>query len=130
MNVRSWYQERVAGMTEPVRGVSLGVRILLLLPVLLTGTTAALADGRDQRHEGERDHMRARELVRKGAILPLEQVMERVPASFAGRLLEVELERCPAGYCYEIEIVDPQGVVRELKYDARTGELLHQELED
>jgi uncharacterized membrane protein YkoI len=54
-------------------------------------------------------------------------VASRYPGS---RVLEVELEEEHGRYSYEMEVLTAQGVVRELELDARTGELLQDELED
>jgi len=43
------------------------------------------------------------------------------------RLLEAELENKKDRLIYELEFVDEQGVVRELLFDARTGEALGEE---
>ncbi len=83
--------------------------------------TAALA---------EPEHDRARRLVDEGQILPLESLLEQVRTERPGRVLEVELEEKRHGLIYEIEILDAEGRVWELKYDARTGELLEHEQED
>ena len=74
---------------------------------------------------------RARELAGSGAIVPLEDILvhtrERYPTA---RILEVELESKRGTYYYEIELLDAAGVVYELKYDAVTGELLEEDVDD
>ena len=45
-------------------------------------------------------------------------------------MLETELEQKRGGYIYEVEMLDDNGEVWELKFDAASGELLEQELED
>lgn len=78
----------------------------------------------------ERDQDRARELSEAGTIMPLEQILAQTRERYAGRVLETELEKKDSGYYYEVEIVDAEGVVRELKYDAATGELLSDKKDD
>ena len=75
------------------------------------------------------DHERARELVKSGEIIPLEQLLQQVIGQRSGslRLLEAELEREQGRLVYELELVDEQGVVRELLFDAKTGEALGEE---
>ena len=77
----------------------------------------------------DEDQERARELVKSGEIMPLEQLLKKVINSETGklRLLEVELEREKGRLVYELELVDEQGVVRELLFDAKTGEALGEE---
>lgn len=93
----------------------------LLLIVLLLVVGPAGADD---------DHLEARELVRSGTILPLEQILERSQAAHPGRVLEVELESKRGRHVYEIELLDAEGRVWELYYDAATGELLKRKQED
>ena len=45
-------------------------------------------------------------------------------------MLETELERKGERYIYEIELVDDQGQVWELKFDAASGELLKEKQEN
>ena len=69
-------------------------------------------------------HDEAKKLKDAGEILPLEQVLERARRDQPGRVVETELEKEGRRYLYEIKVVDDHGVVHELKYDARSGELL------
>jgi uncharacterized membrane protein YkoI len=73
------------------------------------------------------EHERARTLQKAGEILPLEEITAHAKAQYPGRVLEVELEQGNGGYYYEVELLDEQGIVRELEYDAKTGDLLHDE---
>lgn len=76
------------------------------------------------------DHDRARALRVQGEVLPLERILERVRERHPGaRVIETELERKGDRYVYEIEIAGDNGVVHELKYDARTAELLEEKRE-
>ncbi|MBF0263057.1 MAG: PepSY domain-containing protein [Magnetococcales bacterium] len=84
-----------------------------------------IAHSRDH-DEHQRDHDRARELVRSGEILSLERILENAPQLQGRRLLEVKLERHRGVWIYEIEIKDDQGRVRELEFDARSGRLLRE----
>jgi uncharacterized membrane protein YkoI len=75
-------------------------------------------------------HDEARKLRDQGDILPLETLLAKVRSEYPGKVIEVELEREYDNYHYEIEILDHEGRVWELKYDARNGELLNKELDD
>jgi uncharacterized membrane protein YkoI len=66
----------------------------------------------------------ARKLREAGDILPLEQILEKAKREQPGRVVETELEKKSGRHVYEIKIVDEKDVVHELKYDAKTGELL------
>lgn len=76
------------------------------------------------------DHDRARALRQQGAVLPLERILEKVRERHPnGRIIETELEHKGERYVYEIEVAGDNGVVHELKYDARTAELLKEKRE-
>jgi uncharacterized membrane protein YkoI len=76
-------------------------------------------------------HLEARRLVDEGVIRPLDEIMAEIHQQHPGRILEAELERKrEVGYTYEIELLDEEGVVWELKVDATNGELLHVEPEE
>ena len=72
----------------------------------------------------EETHHKAKRLRDAGDILPLEKILERAKRRYPGRVLETELEEIKGRLIYEIELLDKDGVVREMKFDARTGELL------
>ena len=88
---------------------------ILVLMALLTGSFNIRADD---------DHIRAKDLVESGEILPLEKLLQNVFEGRQWRLLEAELEKKHNRYIYELEILDDKGKVRELEYDAKTGKLL------
>jgi uncharacterized membrane protein YkoI len=77
---------------------------------------------------GEYDEVRS--LQQRGAILPLQQILERARGYHEGRVLETELEQKGQRYIYEIELVDDRGQVWELKFDAASGELLKEKQEN
>lgn len=80
-------------------------------------------------HELSQDE--ALRLRQEGMILSsqtfIERALERHPKA---RLLELELEEEYGRYIYEIELLTVQGLVRELKFDASSGELLEDEEDD
>ena len=75
------------------------------------------------------DHERARELVKSGEIISLQALLQKINDSGLGklRLLEAELEHEHGRLVYELELVDEKGVVRELLFDAKTGEVFKEE---
>lgn len=80
-------------------------------------------------HAAADDQSQVRALVEQGRILPLAELLDRLPADRSGRVLEVELEEHRGMLIYEIEILDEQDRVWELKLDAQTGRLLERERE-
>ena len=63
-------------------------------------------------------------------LLSLEEILQRVKAQHPGRVTETELEYKRGRYVYEIDVVGDDGVKKELKYDARTGELISAKVEE
>ncbi len=83
---------------------------MAVLPVSLPGPARA-------------DREEARKLRERGEILSLELILERARKRFpGGRLVEAELEREDGRLVYEVELIDADGVFRELFFDARSGE--------
>ncbi|MCF7203966.1 PepSY domain-containing protein [Pseudomonas oligotrophica] len=91
------------------------------LVLLLAATPAASRD---------LDQDEALRLRREGLILPLDGLLDSALARHPGaRLLEAELEEEHGRYVYEIELLTRGGVARELELDARTGEVLKDEVD-
>lgn len=76
------------------------------------------------------DQKDARKLVAQGEILSLDQILAEVKKSHQGRILEVELEHKHGRLLYELELIDQNGIVWELYYDAKSGELLKSKQDD
>lgn len=100
-----------------------GMRILiaLLLSVLLPIASARAND--------DDDHERAREALRRGEILSLEQILA-MHARADERLIEVEIERKGRRWEYELELLGDNGRVRELEIDGASGRLLDEDEDD
>lgn len=97
---------------------------LLLCALLLAGPATGTPPQRPPAPDKAQD--RARDAVLRGEILPLERILAMARARHAGEVVGVELD----GDEYEIEILRPDGVVVELEYDARSGRLIEEEVED
>lgn len=87
---------------------------------LIIASSAAVSDG----------HYNARDLANRGDIKSLESILDNVKLEYAGKVIEVELEKESGRYIYEFELLSPSGLVIELEYDAQTGVLLRAEAED
>lgn len=97
-------------LVRPVRSLTIGLSLLLCLaPALATA---------DHRGSPPKD------------LMPLEEILAKAKQDKAGRVVEVELDRDHGRYVYEVEVIDDAGVEWELKYDARTGQLLRTERDD
>jgi len=108
----------VAGMTKP--GKIIIVLFFPLITALFINFPVIASD----------DHEEARRLQQAGSILPLETILQKAKAIHPGRVLEVELETKHGQHQYEIELLDENGRVWEMKLNAQTGQLLKQEQED
>lgn len=78
----------------------------------------------------EEDHDRAKILKERGDIRPLGEILEKAQKDYPGTIIEVELEEEEGVIIYELEVLEASGVVRELKYDAKSGVFLKAEEED
>lgn len=66
----------------------------------------------------------AREALRKGKVMPLTAILEIVAKRQPGTVIAVDLEPRPTGLIYEIDVITEDGRRRELRLDARSGEIL------
>ena len=91
---------------------------LLAFAVLLTPVTAASDMEDDPKDSSQQDQ--ARDAVRKGLVRPLEDVLALVRKTVKGDIVEIEFDDDDGRYVYEIEYVDPNGHLMEIKVDAKT----------
>lgn len=94
-----------------IKGKSIGAMTAL---VILFGSSPAWAG----------DHERARELLERGEILSLSEILKQTNTEIPGKVLEVELEEEDGLIVYEIEFLGEQGVVMEMLIDARDGRII------
>jgi len=78
----------------------------------------------------DEDQAVARKLRASGQILSLEKIYELSKTIKQGEILETELEKKRDRYVYEVELLDKNGQVWEVKLDAKTGQLIKLENED
>ncbi len=100
-----------------------------MLAVLLASIGVALLAVPRNGSGYDEDRQRAAALLKEGAIQPLDGVLDRARALHAGRVLEVELETERGRHFYEVELLDEDGQVWELKFDATSGALVEEERE-
>lgn len=96
------------------------VACALLLSTLSFSVSTGLADKRDKRKE----HEVVREALQRGEVLPLVKILAIANQQVPGDVIEVELEQDKVGLIYEIKILTGNGRVREVKIDARTGNVV------
>jgi uncharacterized membrane protein YkoI len=127
---------------------TMNIKAAIYSAIAVLGTASLLwvgyqgMDSQQQGHEeddeteqvGERPGMREHDAVRairqRGDILSLDRILQKARGQHGGRVLESELEEKDGRYVYEVELVDDQGRVREMKFDARTGEVLKEKQGD
>ena len=93
-------------------------RFLLFCMVLLPGV--ATAAGHDE----------ALLLRRAGKVVPLRDLLQQIRAQSYCRLLDAQIHQEGQRYVYELKVLDLDGRVRELEYDAVSGKLLEYERGD
>ena len=89
---------------------------LLLLPVLSQAESSVAPD-----------HERARAAVESGRSQPLRRLLDKVAASYPGKVWQVELEGDEDHLSYEVKLLAQDGSLQVLHYDAATLELTRQE---
>lgn len=75
----------------------------------------------------DHDHDNALSLKQAGEILPLESILNHAQQEIDGSIIEVELEKKSEKLYYELYLLDKEGIVWELKYDAASGQLIEKE---
>jgi len=95
-------------------------RLFLILPFLLLTSAAASSSA-------EPDHDRARAAVESGRSQPLSALLDKVAASYPGKVLQVELEGDEDNLAYEVKLLSTDGSLQVLHYDAASLDLLRVE---
>lgn len=96
------------------------IRLLYLL--LLIVALAPLPAGADDGNDRERADLD--DAIRKGEVMPLSDILEKVRAKIQGRILEIEFQYKEGAPIYEIYILNSQGRRLEYEIDAGTAEIL------
>lgn len=98
------------------------VAALAMAAGLLSPGSSAFAGKHDQ------DHVEARELLRRGEILPLAKILEAATRKVPGDVIEVELDHEDADeggrWEYKVKVLTPAGKVRKITLDARNAGVL------
>ncbi|CAN7144558.1 hypothetical protein LJR016_000012 [Devosia sp. LjRoot16] len=84
----------------------------------------ASANAGNQLTRVPKDENVAREAVKKREVLSLATVTALVGESTKGRVLDVELVRLAGVYLYEVTVLEPDGRLHKLYYNARSGALV------
>jgi len=76
---------------------------------------------------GHARHDLADKLESEGQIMTLEDILNIANKELKGRILEAELETRAGQYVYQIDLLDNDGVVWEVEYNASSGKLITKE---
>jgi len=94
----------------------LGFRAAFVAAVMILPSPVLLA--------GKDDHVEARELLRRGEILPLARILDIAQRRVPGDVIEVELEHEDRGWEYDVKVLTSTGLVRKITLEARTGTII------
>jgi uncharacterized membrane protein YkoI len=72
----------------------------------------------------DNDNDRAKILLERGQIVSLERLLANIRQHGDWQILELELDERDDRLIYEVELLDQQGKVHKLNYDAKTGQEL------
>lgn len=111
-SVNAARRARRLGMGAHVVGMIAG------LPLVMLTAESAVANQ-------EVEHLKA-----LGPVVSLEDVIVKAKERQPGRMIEAEVDEHHGKVIYEIDILDDQGRVWELKYDVKTGEFLGRSKEE
>ena len=73
------------------------------------------------------DHEKAIKAVNEGEILPLDEILVKVNQEYAGRVISISLkdsEKGLFGWVYDIMIIEPGNMVKQIRVDAGTSTIL------
>ncbi|WP_456268231.1 peptidase [Kushneria sp. AK178] len=95
---------------------------LILLPILTGLARACPEEGRDVSQD------EVLQMTESGHIEPFPAILEKAREYRSGKLLEAKLDCVNQRYVYEIDMLDHDGQIRALRFDAVTGK--HLDLEE
>ena len=73
------------------------------------------------------DHEKAIKAVNEGEILTLDQILQKINRNFDGRVVSINLkdnEKGLFGWVYDIMIIEPGNLVKQIRVDAGTSTIL------
>ncbi len=110
---------------QAMRRTPILVAIIGFTAAALTLIGAAHSDGSERDWEdNDYAYDRARRALKRGEILPMAQLLERLHDKVPGEVVGVEFEREHGRWVYEFKLIDGEGRLLEIYVDARTGEVL------
>ena len=106
--------------TLRVTGIAaLGGLLLAAVPIAFGSHPAEAQSSKAERRQ--REQAAIKEALRKGEFVPLPRILANAQARVPGDVLKVEIEQESWGFKYEVKILSPNGRVREVELNAKTG---------
>lgn len=101
------------------------VILTLVAAVLLVQFgSMAYADEDKKAARKAQEHEEMRAALQRGEVLPLGKILAIAQEKVPGDVIEVELENKHGALVYEIKVLTQSGRVREVKIDARQGNVI------
>lgn len=97
---------------------------MLIFGMLAVSSVSPHEHGPREWLDDDHSHDRARRAVARGEAMPVSEVMKHLRANVQGDIVATEYEFEFERWVYEFKVVDPQGRLRKVHLDARTGELV------
>lgn len=94
------------------------------MPAILIAVMLLLAPAASPSAAADANHERARQAVEAGEAKPLAAVLEAIRRQHPGRALDAKLESGGDRLVYRIKWLGDDGKVRDIRADARTGQIL------
>lgn len=111
----------------PVDNLGQRMLVLLLIPALSILVTVEMARGcQEEGEDVSQDEVL--HMTETGSIEPFPAILEKARGYREGKLLEAKLDCIDQRYVYEIDMLDHDGQIRALRFDAVTGR--HLDLEE
>lgn len=108
--------------------MTLSRRLLTASVILLLA--AGNAGAKDGGKDGDRDEDDLYKARKRGDVLPLETILEKISNRIGRDIIEIESGREDGRYVYEIYYLDAGGKRREVYVDAATGEIIKDRTDD
>lgn len=90
------------------------IKMSLMSALLFTAPAAGMA----------RDLDKLRDAVKRGDVLPLSVLQEKLRSSYPGDIIRVELDEDGDRFIYEFKVLQANGRLYEIEMDARDGRIL------
>jgi uncharacterized membrane protein YkoI len=100
------------------------LQILTILLMLTLQASASTPGEVTDWQESQSSYHQAREAVRLGQAMPLQQARARLPEVMPGRVVATDYEFEFERWVYEFKVIDTHGRLRAVHLDAKTGELV------